>query len=32
MKKTETPETPETPAPSADEVLLSGILDLLKGK
>jgi hypothetical protein len=29
MKKT---ETPETPAPSADEVLLSGILDLLKSK
>ena len=25
-------ETPETPAPSADEVLLAGILDLLKGK
>ena len=25
-------ETPETPAPSSDEVLLSGILDLLKGK
>ena len=32
MKKTEKPETPETPAPSADEVLLSGILDLLKSK
>ena len=29
MKKT---ETPETTAPSADEVLLSGILDLLKNK
>ena len=29
MKKT---ETPETPAPSSEEVLLSGILDLLKGK
>jgi len=29
MKKT---ETPETPAPSTDEVLLAGILDLLKGK
>ena len=29
MKKT---ETPETPAPSAEEVLLSGILDLLKSK
>ena len=29
MKKT---ETPETPAPSNDEVLLAGILDLLKGK
>jgi len=29
MKKTETPATPE---PSADEVLLAGILDLLKNK
>ena len=29
MKKTETPTTPET---NADEVLLSGILDLLKNK
>ena len=29
MKKTETPETPAT---SSDEVLLAGILDLLKGK
>jgi len=29
MKKT---ETPATPAPSSEEVLLSGILDLLKGK
>ena len=29
MKKTETPTTPET---NADEVLLAGILDLLKGK
>ena len=29
MKETETPATPET---SADEVLLAGILDLLKNK
>ena len=29
MKKTETPATPET---NADEVLLAGILDLLKDK
>ena len=29
MKKTETPAIPET---NADEVLLAGILDLLKGK
>ena len=29
MKKTETTATPET---NADEVLLAGILDLLKGK
>ena len=29
MKKTETPATPET---NVDEVLLAGILDLLKGK
>ena len=29
MKKRETPATPET---NADEILLAGILDLLKGK